>query len=905
MVENMRGKLDKTQDRPVANGLFRWEKLLAIIILMAAFFLYTHNLSAEGLWRDEGLGYARVMQPVLQILKNQNIVQGNITPDLHPPGYFLMLKAVVFLSGNSEFVLRLPSVFAAVLSVAMLGRLSADLDLKKHRFAPLIAMLVIGSSPFVYWYAREARMYSWLIFGVALFYWQLSQLLKKHHSSQILRFTADWLPPILAALLLLATHISAVFVIAYAILGLFLFVSGQRWQIPLIALAASSLGLTLISLTEWGNNLLIIPFDFFATRPYGQLLYETTTTFNLGGAAPPETVGPVFLIFIILALIGTLTPILSERFSLKLFLQGKAVRTMWVSFFAIFIPLLLFYLVSLIKPGYSNPRHLTILAVPWFLLITMGIVVLFNRSKWLGLMFCVAVVWVGGRTIVEHNVRPPIVKDQLREIHSFLEEHYLPDDTLLFHLPALTTSWQYYDIQNLRTIGYPRWTAPLDSEIELETFQREIASSGRIWFVDSLGRDSNIESWLDENWQSQHKVNFKGSWTSMSVTLYLPPEPPIANAENRLIDQPLVVGNYEFSQLFDLAPAMSGDPYWVTALWTNSAANENVCLKLETNNGDLITQDCHRPKPIPAGTNTIGFALNLPQGLQTTHYQLRLSTAEATSDPLPVTILRSHLPVSDAVFEDDGFLVFEPELTGEVFYPGSWIHFNAIWQLAPTFKTSTAERNRDTHWRLVNWRGQTVSDKSETVTISTADSGQPLLFLLPPDATGRYRLQLKTESGRWKTVSKIKVTQWPFEDQLPSQASPTADENRFTDELSLVGYALNRQNEQLDITLFWQADQRPTDDWIVFIHVTEPGQPPAAQTANKPAAATRPTAGWRAGEIIQDSHTLTLPEALTAAQSNIYVGLYLASDPNIRASLTVNGEPQNDRLFFIEVVPSK
>ena len=115
----MRGKSD---------GTLGWEKLLAIIILLAAFFLFTHNLTAEGLWRDEGLSYARASQPVLQIFKNQNVVQGIVTPDLHPPGYFLLLKGLMFLAGDSEFVLRLPSIFAAVLAIALFGRFARDLN---------------------------------------------------------------------------------------------------------------------------------------------------------------------------------------------------------------------------------------------------------------------------------------------------------------------------------------------------------------------------------------------------------------------------------------------------------------------------------------------------------------------------------------------------------------------------------------------------------------------------------------------------------------------------------------------------------------------------------------------------------------------------------------------------------
>ncbi|MFK7805964.1 MAG: glycosyltransferase family 39 protein [Anaerolineae bacterium] len=886
MAENVWGKSSRS---------FSWEKLLAIFILLAAFFLYTHNLTAEGLWRDEGLSYTRAMQPVLQIFKGQNIVQGNITPDLHPPGYFLMLKAVIALAGKSEFVLRLPSVFAAVLAVATVGRLAHDLITRKA-FASPLSMLVVVSSPFVYWYARETRMYSLLMLGVALFYWRLMLLVRKQKSGEV-RFTADWLPLILAGLLLLATHISAVFVIAFAILVLFLRIPSRQLQIPLAILVAIGVGFGALSLTEWGISMLSTQFDFFSPRPFGKLLAETTTTFSLGGAIPPDTVRPLFAFFILLATLGIVLPIVTNGTATA----EKSLDLLLPTVFALLIPLLLFYIASFIRPGYSNPRHLTILAIPWFLTISTGMLAVYKRLTVVGILLGLGVVLIGGGTIGSHITQPPIIKDQLREMNVFLDDRVLPGDTLLFHQPALMTPWEYYEVENINTIGYPRWAALPYSELELEFFLREAEVSDRIWFVDTFGRESNIKDWLTENWQAQKGVNFDGSWKNLSVTLYLPPESKLGTTENSLIDEPLESGAFTLDRLIEINQPVSNRHYWVNAEWSSTAADDVVCLVVETQSNEYIDEDCHQPETRPDMTNTIGFGLNLPPGLQDETYQLRIRGSGKLSRPIPITVAPAQLAAEDAVYQQGDFLLFKPQPIGTDFFPGGWVTLNAIWQLA---SPNDASQPLETAWRLTDRRQQNVIDTVESVDVSAFATGQPLRFQLPPDATGTYRLQLQTNSGRWKTVSQIDVTQWPFASQSPENVLwPNAD-HQFAEEFSIDGYQLERHDNQLTVTLFWQADDKPADDWVVFIHVGEPGTPPVTQTVNRPDNGTRPTEGWRLGEVIKDPHTVILPADLTAEQSKIMVGLYLASDPSIRAGLTVNDDPKADNILVIDEVPN-
>ena len=81
----------------------------------------------------------------------------------------------------------------------------------------------------------------------------------------------------------------------------------------------------------------------------------------------------------------------------------------------------------------------------------------------------------------------------------------------------------------------------------------------------------------------------------------------------------------------------------------------------------------------------------------------------------------------------------------------------------------------------------------------------------------------------------------------------------------------------------------PAGNWAVFVHWAEPNEAPLAQTGGFPAAGIRPTKTWRQGEIIADRFVLTLPEGAQLTDHALFVGLYNADDPAVRAELHVDG----------------
>nr|HRL14310.1 glycosyltransferase family 39 protein [Aggregatilineales bacterium] len=94
----------------------RWMWFSAILLLAAV--LRIVNLDALPLWIDEGFSYLAVKSPDLLTA---------LVRDVHPPLYFVLLKAWAGVTGVSEFALRYPSALLGVLSAALIVPLAREI----------------------------------------------------------------------------------------------------------------------------------------------------------------------------------------------------------------------------------------------------------------------------------------------------------------------------------------------------------------------------------------------------------------------------------------------------------------------------------------------------------------------------------------------------------------------------------------------------------------------------------------------------------------------------------------------------------------------------------------------------------------------------------------------------------
>lgn len=139
--------------------------ILALILIFSLIIRLSNLDKPTGLWHDEATVYAIA----------------NALPDFHFnfhrflifPLYFIFYKLWITIFSNSDFVIRLMSVFfdmLAVITMYFTGRQVAKtlkIETLKYRFGLVFALIYAINSSFIY-YAQEAKFYSMTFFLITL-----------------------------------------------------------------------------------------------------------------------------------------------------------------------------------------------------------------------------------------------------------------------------------------------------------------------------------------------------------------------------------------------------------------------------------------------------------------------------------------------------------------------------------------------------------------------------------------------------------------------------------------------------------------------------------------------------------------------------------------------------------------
>ena len=102
----------------------------------------------QSLWLDEASSVWIAHLPVETLLKS--------LCDPHLPGYFLLLKTWL-AAGETEAWLRLPSLLASLLAIALTYRIGVE---RCGRTCAGLAAILLALQPLQSWYASEVRMYA-------------------------------------------------------------------------------------------------------------------------------------------------------------------------------------------------------------------------------------------------------------------------------------------------------------------------------------------------------------------------------------------------------------------------------------------------------------------------------------------------------------------------------------------------------------------------------------------------------------------------------------------------------------------------------------------------------------------------------------------------------------------------
>ena len=100
-----------------------WVRLLLLFLILLAFGRVMWQLDAKNLWWDETLSLQRAESNWVDLILGRLYLYDGLTSDLthdqHPFFFFVLQGILVRLAGDSEIVLRFPSVMAVTLLVGV------------------------------------------------------------------------------------------------------------------------------------------------------------------------------------------------------------------------------------------------------------------------------------------------------------------------------------------------------------------------------------------------------------------------------------------------------------------------------------------------------------------------------------------------------------------------------------------------------------------------------------------------------------------------------------------------------------------------------------------------------------------------------------------------------------------
>ena len=551
----------------------RW-LLLAVILL--AFARLCWGVEAKDLWWDESLSLQRAESQWGDLLLGRLILSDGVheivTLDQHPFVFFAILGLFVRLAGDSEYVLRFPSILAATLLAPTAWALVSRLSRRGAypRGAPWWSALLAAASPFYLWYGQEARMYTLLAWLALLSVYLLLRWSDAPLSSASRR---RWLwGYVLVAFLLLGAHYLSVLLIPVHAFLVYQGANSRRRGALGVAILLA-LGAIVAALAAWvilrsgggGAN--------FSPVSLRVLLPDLLNAFSLGLSVDITQVKWLDAIFGVVALGGLAWGCRSQR---------SFIRGGWLLPAMLIIPVMLLMAIETIQPAYMNARHLSLISGAFLALVGAGLGAIGRWRKEVAVAAgCLLVAGMGYST-ASYFTLPQYAKDDFTGLGLYLRSELQPGDLLLLDPPEMLRLYRYYlpvgAVERARREGYgTRWhSVPLFSDWDqTQQYLEELLSQHRrIWLVDSgmvpfSDPKRKVQKWLLAHAVRVRERGFRSPNAFLELNLFLP-RSPIAMQGSVVVPHAVdgVFGDRVRLRGFDLGrPLPAGENLPITLYW--------------------------------------------------------------------------------------------------------------------------------------------------------------------------------------------------------------------------------------------------------------------------------------------------------------------------------------------------
>ena len=546
---------EKARDKK--QGAFDPSSLVLLALVLASFGLHMWRIDAKSIWWDESLSLLRARGSVSQILSNRMDLPGSSTVDLHPPLYFLLLHSLMRVSGESDLVLRFPSVAFAALIVPLLYVVGVRL---RGPRAGLLAAAFGSFSPFYLWYAQEARMYTMVTaLGLASVYF-LWRACVEQRRSWSLAFG-------LAAAAALASHYLFVLVlVCEALLAYFLWPRkrdildfegttepGRRRRGALFWGVAVLL-FVLVPIGYWIGSLALWPKAGRWYVPLEIMLRDAFNSFALGLSVDLGDVWALDIAFFLVYLVGIsslwLKPprIMPAKTVSSIRRARGAGLVVLVGY--IVLPILFMWLYSLFAPIYMGSRYVMMCSPAFYLGLGIGLDALADWKRPLAGLVGLALLAGMGFSVYRYFYAEQYrTKEDYRSAALSIEANERVNDVIIVTAPENVVAFTHYYRGRLPVVPVPSVSLagradPARVASELMALTR---SYDRLWLVHCRTMFSDPEDlvmkWLDSHTLRLERKVFSSYGSSVTLSAYLPRSPVLSEEEQIILADP--VGTFE------------------------------------------------------------------------------------------------------------------------------------------------------------------------------------------------------------------------------------------------------------------------------------------------------------------------------------------------------------------------
>jgi uncharacterized membrane protein len=416
-------------------------------VLLLLYFLNASQLYSQSIRLDESQSLWVSSKPLVNILQT-------ISQDVHVPLYAVLLHFWIQIFGNDIIFARTLSLLFFVLTLPALYFMAKE---SSSKTVAILTVIFFALSPFMVWYASEARMYTLFAFITVLnhlFFLRFHKSDTRHGKLGLF----------VTSIIGFYTHYFFLLIIATQ--GIFLCIATimkalkdrEVEEKPFIALLFQNKKQLIVYIF-----VLICSFVFFV--PWIYFVISQGSASNTKPLIPAPTSYNVFATFInfvfgfqtqaVQGLLISLWPLVIILFFF-IFTQRKRVKSDVLEYFclATFLPVLLAFLMSYVRPVFLSRYLILVTPTLFFLLAWVLINIAQKWGRYIGGLFIIALIIL--MHIQNSSAQTP-VKEDYQGVTQYLSQNTTPQEVIAVTAPFTIYPVEYTYKGTSKLVTIPDW----------------------------------------------------------------------------------------------------------------------------------------------------------------------------------------------------------------------------------------------------------------------------------------------------------------------------------------------------------------------------------------------------------------------------------------------------------------